>query len=191
MRANSNQDGLSIWIRRRATDTFPIAGSATSHRDPVASAQRTACPVKDWWCVTGRSSGPRTAPALGSDDCVIDGKYFFVRGCIEIPVIAEEEPFSWGVWVSLSEQSHADWVKHFHVAQRSQCGPYFGWLNAWLKPYPETVNLKTHVHLRNNGIRPLIELEPTDHPLAVEQRLGISRQRVAEIYAMMVHEDDA
>ena len=128
---------------------------------------------------------------LGSDDCVIDGKYFFVRGRIEIPVVGEEDPFSWGVWVSLSEQSHRDWVKHFNVAQRSQCGPYFGWLNAWLKPNPDTINLKTHVHLRNDGIRPFIELEPTDHPLAVEQRQGISRERVAEIYAMMMHGSEA
>lgn len=124
---------------------------------------------------------------LGSDDCVIDEKYFFVRGCIEIPVHGEEEPFSWSVWVSLSEQSYLDWVKHFDVAKRSNCGPYFGWLNAWLKPYPDTINLKTQVHLRDDGFRPLIELEATHHPLAIEQREGITRERVAEIYAMMVH----
>jgi hypothetical protein len=27
----------------------------------------------------------------------------------------------------------------------------------------------------------------TDHPLAVEQRVGLSVERVAEIYAMMMH----
>ena len=39
--------------------------------------------------------------ALGSDDCVIDGNFFFVRGCIEIPVHGQDEAFNWGVWVSL------------------------------------------------------------------------------------------
>ena len=58
-------------------------------------------------------------------------------------------------------------------------------------PYPETMNLKTRVHLRDQGIRPFIELEPTDHPLAVEQRQGISVARVAEIYAMLMHERPA
>jgi hypothetical protein len=128
---------------------------------------------------------------LGSDDCVIDGEHFFVRGCIEIPVQGETEPFSWGVWVSLSQASHLEWLKHFGESKRSHVGPFFGWLNAWLKPYPDTMNLKTRVHLRDNGIRPYIELEPTDHPLAVEQRNGISVERVAEIYALMVHENDA
>ena len=37
------------------------------------------------------------------------------------------------------------------------------------------------VHLRADGIRPYIELEPTDHPLAVEFREGITMERVQEI----------
>ena len=49
------------------------------------------------------------------------------------------------------------------------------------------MNLKTRVHLRDHGERPRIELEPTDHPLAIEQRHGITVDRVAEIYAIMMH----
>jgi len=129
--------------------------------------------------------------SLGSDDCVIDEKWFFVRGCIEIPVHGEEEVISWGVWVSLSEPSYVQWLNAFKNEKRSQTGPFFGWLNSCLKPYPDTVNLKTMVHLRDHGIRPYIELEPTDHPLAIEQREGISVERVAEIYSTMVHEREA
>lgn len=33
----------------------------------------------------------------------------------------------------------------------------------------------------------LVELEPTDHPLAVEQRDGITSERVAEVNALMAH----
>lgn len=126
---------------------------------------------------------------LGSDDCIIDGESYFVQGCIEIPVHGQSEPFSWGVWVSLSEASYKQWLECFHAKERSHVGPFFGWLNAGLKPYPDTMNLKTHVHLRDGGIRPLVELEPTEHPLAVEQREGISVQRVAELYSQMVHPD--
>ena len=129
--------------------------------------------------------------AVGSDDCVIDGKSFFVRGCIEIPVHGETDPFVWGVWVSLSERSFGEWAKVFDTKRRSHVGPFFGWLDAWLKPYPDTMNLKTQVHLRDDGVRPYIELEPTDHPLSVEQRAGISVDRVAEIYSAMVHASDA
>jgi hypothetical protein len=35
--------------------------------------------------------------------------------------------------------------------------------------------------------RPLVELEPTDHPLAVEQRTGITLGRVQEIAETLLH----
>jgi hypothetical protein len=120
---------------------------------------------------------------LKSDTCVVDQEHFFVRGCLEIPVEGETEPFAWGVWVSLSKDSFAEFVACFDKPKRSHIGPFFGWLSAELPLYPSTENLKTRVHLRDNGIRPYIELEPTGHPLAVEQRNGISVDRVAEIYA--------
>ena len=127
---------------------------------------------------------------VGSDECVIDRASFFVRGCLEIPVHGADEPLIWGVWVSLSEQNFKAWLGVFEQEHRSHLGPFFGWLNAWLKPYPETMDLKTRVHLRDQGLRPWIELEPTDHPLALEQRNGISVDRVAEIYAIMMHGPD-
>lgn len=128
---------------------------------------------------------------LDSDACIIDGAQYFARGCLEIPVHGEPEPFSWGVWVSLSEQSFRQWTECFESEKRSHNGPFFGWLNAALEPYPDTVNLKTRVHLRDGFIRPFIELEPSGHPLAVEQREGISVERVAELYALVVHQDPA
>lgn len=124
---------------------------------------------------------------LTTNTCVIDGEYSFVRGCIEIPVIDADEPFVWGVWVSLSQPNFEEFLTLLDQSKRSQHGPYFGWLSANFKNYPDAENLKTMVHLRNDGIRPYIELEPTDHPLAVEQREGITVQRVAEIYAEYMH----
>jgi hypothetical protein len=58
-------------------------------------------------------------------------------------------------------------------------------ISAWLQsalPYsPTTLNLRTNVLTQPIGQRPLIELEPTDHPLSVEQRHGITMARVREI----------
>lgn len=128
---------------------------------------------------------------LGSDDCVIDEKQFFVRGCLEIPVYGQSDPFVWGVWVSLSEANFRKWVQVIGEDRRSHVGPFFGWLDAWLKPYPDTTNLKTMVHLRDNGFRPYVELELSEHPLALEQQNGISVDRLAEIYSIMVHDNVA
>jgi hypothetical protein len=89
----------------------------------------------------------------------------------------------------LSKTSYAEWRRSFAQSRRSHIGPFFGWLDTWPKVYPDTKNLKTMVHLRDNGIRPYIELEPADHMLAIEQRQGISVERLAEIYAIMTHDE--
>lgn len=116
----------------------------------------------------------------------MDGQLFFVLGCLEIPVIGEEERLLWNVWVSVSEKSFAEFTALLDRAERAAFGPYFGWLSARLPLYPDTENLKTLVHLRDGGLRPSIELEPTNHPLALEQREGITVERVAEIYSALV-----
>ena len=66
--------------------------------------------------------------------------------------------------------------------------PYFGWMSTELPLYlPSTLSLKTRVHTQAVGQRPLIELEPTDHPLAVEQHTGITLARVQEIAETLLH----
>jgi hypothetical protein len=124
---------------------------------------------------------------LESDICVVDQTFFFVRGCLEIPVKGESERFIWGVWISLSKPSFERFVESFDAPQRSHIGPFFGWLSSELPLYPSTKSVKTRVHLRDNGLRPYIELEPTDHPLALEQRNGITTERVVEIYSRLQH----
>lgn len=124
---------------------------------------------------------------LTSDTCVVDDEFFFVRGLLEIPVEGLAEMFSWGVWVSLSKAHFDEYLVHRDDQGRAMLGPYFGWLSAAVQGYPDTENLKTMVHPREPALRPLIELEPTDHPLAVEQREGISQDRLAQILENWLH----
>ncbi len=125
---------------------------------------------------------------LSSDQCVIKGQHFFIRGLIEIPVIGSQDVFSWGVWVSLSRDNFARALEVWSTEGREAEKPYFGWLSTELALYPEsTTNLKTNAHTRPVGKRPFIELEPTNHPLAVEQRTGITQDRVREIAMAVLH----
>ncbi|MGW9211080.1 DUF2199 domain-containing protein [Embleya sp. NPDC055664] len=125
---------------------------------------------------------------LSSDQCVINGQHYLVKGLVEIPVIGSDEVFSWGVWASLSRESFVRMADLWDTPGREAETPYFGWLSTDLPLYsPSTVNLKTHVHSRPVGDRPFIELEPTDHPLAVEQRTGITPDRVREIAESILH----
>jgi len=91
----------------------------------------------------------------------------------------------WGVWVSVSEASFARILELWDAPVVENEPPKFGWLCNNISLYPTTLNLKTHLHLRGGNKRPSIELEPTDHPLAIDQRQGISIKRVEEIAAAL------
>lgn len=58
---------------------------------------------------------------------------------------------------------------------------------AGIPGYPDTAFLKTMVNQREVGVRPLVELESTDHPLAVEQRDRIEEDSLRELVIGLLH----
>jgi hypothetical protein len=124
---------------------------------------------------------------ITSDQCIIDEKYFFILGRIVLPVIDGPEPFVWLAWVSLSEENFLRASERWQTEGRESDPPYFGWLQSALPYEQPTLNLKTAVHTQPVEQRPLIELEPTGHPLAVEQRTGITMARVQQIVEAALH----
>ncbi|HEX8906754.1 MAG TPA: DUF2199 domain-containing protein [Longimicrobiaceae bacterium] len=116
---------------------------------------------------------------LTDDTCIIDGEHFFIRGVIEIPVHDYPDGFGFGVWVSQKRENFEAYVTE---PASGEIGPFFGWLCTRIAFYPrDTMLLKTRAHFRGGGLRPAIELEPTDHPLAVDQREGITLRKALEI----------
>ena len=125
---------------------------------------------------------------LEEELCVVEGEHFFIRGLIRLPVADAEHDFEWGVWTSLSRDNFARTLEIWEREGREAEPPMFGWLMASLPGYePPTLSLKTMVHTQPLGLRPLVELEPTDHPLAVEQREGITLARVQQIAEQSLH----
>jgi hypothetical protein len=138
------------------------------------------------WYGIPESERPHRA-VLDEELCAIDGRHFYIRGRICIPAHESPDPFEWVVWVSLSEANFKRAVAAWDRPDREAEPPYFGWLSSQIPCYPATLNLKTNIHTRPLGERPTVELEPTDHPLAVEQRTGITLVRVREIAEVLLH----
>ena len=132
-----------------------------------------------------RSSGN----ILTHDFCIVDGEHFFVRCVLELPVVAVPgQRFGFGIWSSLSKTNFDLYVDSFRRSKRDHLGPWKGWFSNRLAGYPDTLNLKCKVAPQDSGQRPLIELEPTDHPLALEQQHGITFDRILELYALSGHD---
>ncbi len=125
---------------------------------------------------------------LDQELCVIRAEHYFVRARLVIEVTDAEDDFDWGVWVSLSRENFRRVYEMWESPDRAAEPPYFGWLSTELPAYPvSTLNLRTNLHTMPPGERPLVELEPTGHPLAVEQRTGITVARVQEIAELLLH----
>jgi len=126
-------------------------------------------------------------PPQNPDFCVIEKRDRFVRGCLAVPIKGRVEEFVFGVWTSLSE---TNFNRAFSL-WRDEVPPnepgYFGWLCNRLPTFENTLQLKTKVHLRNGNLRPRVELEPTNHPLSIAQREGISWEHVCRIIELTVH----
>jgi hypothetical protein len=129
----------------------------------------------------------RGTDILTEDFCISEGS-FFVRTVLPIPLIGTDETFGYGVWSTLSEKNFWTYVETFDSGEQGGLGPWFGWLSHRLKGYPDTANLRCRVHPRSGRQRPRLELEPTDHPLSLESREGITLERLLDIYALHGHD---
>ena len=125
----------------------------------------------------------RAARVEGDGDwCVLDGERHFLRACLELPLRPRTQgPFVWGVWVELDAPDFARVLDDWDREGRETSPPLLGRLANELPVYPETRGLPVHVHTRPIGMRPLAELPPDDHPLALEQQGCIDLARVHKI----------
>ena len=125
---------------------------------------------------------------IGSDQCMVDSQWFFLRGMIEIPIIGSDQPFLWGVWASVREEIFDEISDCWELKGReTKYGPYKARLANSLSIYPEALNLQLKIVLQPVGIRPLFVLEDDQHVLAVQQKSGISQQQALELASFLLH----
>ena len=90
------------------------------------------------------------------------------------------------MWVSLSASDYQRFSVLFDDRTRQPGESFFGWLCTPLMVYPDTLLLKTYVHVQRWPERPIVELEPTQHPLALDYQHGISIERALELVSPYV-----
>ncbi len=110
--------------------------------------------------------------------CSINHTDYFVHGVIELPIIGTNEDFRWGVWGSLSKEN---FQRMLDRNDEQDLPAMFSWLSTQIDDYPNTLSLKMYAHVQKGARRPVFELEPTDHPLALQQFDGILPTQIREI----------
>jgi hypothetical protein len=105
-------------------------------------------------------------------------------------VIGLEEPFVWGVWAEVSPINFVRTNELWTVEGREAEAAFPGWLNTQMPVFGDTYNLEVSVQTQPVGKRPQFTVVDEEHPLAIEQRDGISMRRVEEIAERMLHPVD-
>jgi hypothetical protein len=121
------------------------------------------------------------------DQCVIDNRDFYLRGRILLPIIGRDEPFVWGVWAEVSPKNFIRANETWHHPGRENEPPFAGYLNSAIFIFGNTLNLEIEVHTQPVGHRPQFTISDQSHPLAIEQRNGITLERAQEIAEMIFH----
>lgn len=124
---------------------------------------------------------------LDSEICVIDDEHFFIKGNLWIPVLDGDQEFNWTVWVSVGKADFDRSIELWEAPNRELEPAYGCSLANELSLYPGSLGLEAQLITLGVGERPSIQLEPTEHPLAVEQREGIPLKRVQQIAELMLH----
>jgi hypothetical protein len=119
---------------------------------------------------------------LQSDFCRFKDVDFYVRAVLVLPIIDSDQTLEFGVWSTLSKANIDRYWDSFEDDDQSKLGPMFGWFSNAMPGYPETMGLACQVMPQDHRQRPVIELEPSDHPLAIHQRDGITLTQAARFY---------
>ena len=97
---------------------------------------------------------------ISSDQCIIDQEQFYLRGCLELPILNSSDIFLWGVWARVHEKDF-DQIQEYweRVGRENVIGPFKGRLANSLSIYPETLSMKLEIRIQPAGQRPLFFLE--------------------------------
>ncbi|QQX81035.1 DUF2199 domain-containing protein [Shewanella sp. KX20019] len=114
-----------------------------------------------------------------------DGTHYFVRAVMEISIDGVSEPFTWGVWSSLSKSSYDRYVETYDNPDLKDC--FFGYLSNYLPYYKNTYALKLEVQPQENNQRPQLVPHESEHQLVIDFKNGINISRAQEIAEKCMH----
>lgn len=125
---------------------------------------------------------------LGDEQCWIRDR-FFLKANVELPLRDGDDSFAWALWTRVGEHDFWRYDESWERAERVELAPFEATVATDVPGYPDTSGLRGLVHTRDLGVRALLVLDG-DHPLAREQRDGITPERHRQLVELVLHSDD-
>ncbi len=111
---------------------------------------------------------------------------YFIRVCLEIPNHGVSSPYMWGVRGSIRNDNLKRDLQTWEDADNNDAS--VGWFCNNLSLYPSTLGLKTLAHPRRDNVRPWLELEPSEHPLYLDWKNGLSIEQAKALVLNSMHQ---
>ncbi len=102
---------------------------------------------------------------IGNDTCRImypKPRRSFVRANLDIPVIDEDEPLQYGLWVELSEEDFDQYLRYEKINIPLILD---GWLANEVPDFPDTLGIPVQMVTRAFPLRPLLQPVEDDNDL--------------------------
>lgn len=119
-----------------------------------------------------------------NDLCVIDGRRFFVRALLPLPVKSREHPYCIGLWVEVSqaafERIYDLWDSEEQIHQPS----FAAKIANEIPTTNASFGLDAELRLTGPATRPEVFLQVCPHQLYIEQVAGIDAHRASEYSAL-------
>ena len=121
--------------------------------------------------------------AYTPDICVIDMERYLIRGVIHMNVLEGNRYWGIGAWAQVSEKDFLRYKELWSDEKQGQEPPFKGTIANMMPDdeYPSTMGMSCEVQLTDASSRPKIILTNVAHPLAIEQRKGISSEKVIHL----------
>ena len=125
---------------------------------------------------------------LTSDTCIIDGRHYFVRACLDLRILGESEPFRWLVWVGVQKPVFREIRSLWRQIRGRRFSPALGELATALLYEAPTMGLAIELRDAGPGNRPWAVVRDLAHELGREQRAGIPLERAYEHAGRAMHD---
>ena len=119
-----------------------------------------------------------------NDLCIIEGKRFFIRAVLPLPVPSREEPYCIGLWVEVTQAAFERVYELWDAEEQLAEPPFAAQIANEIPVASGSLGLDAELRLTGPDTRPDVILKPSTHQLYIEQAHGIAVHRIAEYTAL-------
>lgn len=119
-----------------------------------------------------------------NDLCIIEGKRFFIRALLPLPVESRELPYCIGLWVEVTQATFERVYDLWDSEEQLHEPPFAAHIANEIPTADGSLGLDAGLRLAGPTMRPNVFLQPSHHQLYIEQARGIDEHRASEYSAL-------